>query len=50
MSGPNGTVSMSGQFTEAGGTIVVRVNGDVFANITSEGPASRSSPVLMASR
>jgi hypothetical protein len=37
MSGPNGTVSMSGQFTEAGGTIVVRVNGDVFANITSEG-------------
>ena len=38
MSGPNGTVSMSGQFTATGGTIVVRVNGDVFANITSEGP------------
>ena len=37
MSGPNGTVSMSGQFTAAGGTIAVRVNGDVFANITSDG-------------
>ena len=37
MNGPNGTVSMSGQFTAAGGTITVRVNGDVFANITSSG-------------
>jgi hypothetical protein len=37
MSGPNGTVSMSGEFTATGGTITVRVNGDVFANITSDG-------------
>jgi hypothetical protein len=37
MSGPNGTVSMSGEFTDAGGTITVRVNGDVFANVVSSG-------------
>ena len=37
MSGPNGTVSMSGQFTAAGGTITTRVNGDVFAQVTSSG-------------
>jgi hypothetical protein len=37
MSGPNGTVSMSGEFTESGGTITVRVNGDVFANVVSDG-------------
>ena len=37
MSGPNGTVSMSGQFTTDGGTITVRVNGDVFANVVSSG-------------
>ena len=37
MSGPNGTVSMSGQFTGAGGTITVRVNGDVFAHVASSG-------------
>ena len=43
MSGPNGTVSMTGQFTAAGGTIVVRVNGDEFANITSNGA---SEPVI----
>jgi hypothetical protein len=37
MSGPNGTVSMSGEFTDVGGTITVRVNGDVFANVVSSG-------------
>jgi len=37
MSGPNGMVSMSGEFTAAGGTITVRVNGDLFANIASSG-------------
>ena len=37
MSGPNGTVSMSGQFSGDGGTILVRVNGDVFAHVTSSG-------------
>ncbi len=37
MSGPNGTVSMSGDFTGTGGTITVRVNGDLFANIVSSG-------------
>jgi hypothetical protein len=35
MSGPNGAVSMSGQFTGDGGTITARVNGDLFATITS---------------
>lgn len=39
MSGPNGTVSMSGQFTGDGGTITVRVNGDVFASVTASGTA-----------
>ena len=39
MSGPNGTVSMSGQMTETGGTLDVRVNGDLFATITSTGAA-----------
>lgn len=43
MSGPNGTISMSGQFTSTGGTITVRVNGDVFAHITSDGA---SEPVI----
>jgi hypothetical protein len=37
MSGPNGTISMSGQFSGTGGTITVRVNGDVFAHVTSSG-------------
>lgn len=35
MSGPNGTLSMSGQFSNAGGAVTVRVNGNVFATITS---------------
>ena len=42
MSGPNGTVSMSGQFTADGGTITVRVNGDVFANVVSSGAGEPS--------
>ena len=37
MSGPNGSVSMSGQLTDTGGTLDVRVNGDLFATITSSG-------------
>jgi hypothetical protein len=37
MSGPNGRVSMVGQFTETGGTLTVRVNGNTFATITSSG-------------
>jgi hypothetical protein len=37
MSGPNGTVSMVGSFTQAGGTITVRVNGDHYATITASG-------------
>ena len=35
MSGPNGVVSMAGQFSESGGTLTVRVNGDVYATVTS---------------
>lgn len=37
MSGPNGSVSMSGQLTQTGGTLTVRVNGDQFATIASTG-------------
>jgi hypothetical protein len=37
MTGPNGTVSMSGQFGQTGGTVTVRVNGDLFATIVSGG-------------
>ncbi len=37
MRGPNGTVTMSGQFTETSGTVNVRVNGDAFATITTDG-------------
>ena len=37
MSGPNGTVSMSGNFTGTGGTITVRVNGDLFASVVANG-------------
>ena len=39
MSGPNGVLSMAGQFSAAGGTLTVRVNGDEFATITSSGAA-----------
>jgi hypothetical protein len=37
MSGPNGSLSMSGQFSQTGGTLTVRVNGDQFATIASTG-------------
>jgi hypothetical protein len=37
MSGPNGTVSMSGQFTETTGTLHIRVSGNAFATITTNG-------------
>lgn len=37
MSGPNGAISMSGEFSETGGTLNVGVNGRGFATITSTG-------------
>ena len=37
MRGPNGTVSLSGQFTDTNGTFNIRVNGDAFATITTTG-------------
>jgi hypothetical protein len=37
MQGPNGTVSMTGQFAETSGTLNVRINGDAFATITTTG-------------
>jgi hypothetical protein len=37
MSGPNGTVAMSGQFTETSGTLNIRINGHAFATITTDG-------------
>lgn len=37
MSGPNGSVSLSGELTETGGTLTARVNGDVFATISTSG-------------
>jgi hypothetical protein len=37
MSGPNGTVSMSGQFTDTSGTLNIAINGHAFATITSNG-------------
>lgn len=39
MSGPNGTVSMSGRFTSTGGTLTVRTGGRTFATITATGGA-----------
>jgi hypothetical protein len=35
MQGPNGTITFAGQFTSDGGTITVKVSGDLFATITS---------------
>jgi hypothetical protein len=37
MSGPNGTVSMSGEFGETSGTLNVRINGHLFATIEASG-------------
>ena len=39
MSGPNGTVSMTGQFTVNGATLTVRTGGRTFATITATGGA-----------
>jgi hypothetical protein len=37
MQGPNGTVSMAGQFTETSGNLNIKVNGHAFATITTDG-------------
>jgi hypothetical protein len=37
MRGPNGTVAMSGQFTDTSGNLNIRVNGHAFATITTDG-------------
>jgi hypothetical protein len=37
MRGPNGTVAINGQFTETTGTFNVRISGDAFATITTNG-------------
>ena len=37
MRGPNGTVTISGQFTDTDGTFNVRINGHAFATITTTG-------------
>ena len=37
MRGPNGTVTMTGEFTETTGTVNVRVNGSAFARVTTDG-------------
>jgi hypothetical protein len=37
MSGPNGTVSMSGEFSETTGSLNVRINGQLFATIETDG-------------
>ena len=37
MRGPNGTVTMGGEFSETSGTLNVRVNGSAFATITTDG-------------
>jgi hypothetical protein len=37
MRGPNGTVTMTGQFAETSGTLNVRINGTAFATITTSG-------------
>jgi len=37
MRGPNGTIAMSGQFTDTSGTLNIRVSGHAFATITTNG-------------
>jgi hypothetical protein len=37
ITGPNGSVSMTGQFTSTTGLLHVRINGDAFATITTNG-------------
>ena len=40
MAGPNGSVTMSGEFSETTGTLTVRINGDLFATIAMDGPTT----------
>ena len=42
MSGPNGSILIRGNFSDTGGTLTVRVNGDVFATITATGAGEPS--------
>jgi hypothetical protein len=37
MQGPNGTVSMGGQFTDTSGSLNIKVNGHAFATISTDG-------------
>jgi hypothetical protein len=37
MRGPNGTVTMTGEFAETSGTVHVRINGSAFATVTTDG-------------
>ncbi|HEX2249333.1 MAG TPA: hypothetical protein VHH32_03245 [Gemmatimonadales bacterium] len=37
MAGPNGTVTMSGEFSETSGTLNVRINGHLFATVETDG-------------
>jgi len=37
MAGPNGTIVLSGQFTDTSGTLNIRVSGHAFATITTDG-------------
>jgi hypothetical protein len=37
MRGPNGTIAMTGQFTDTSGNLNIRVNGAAFATITTDG-------------
>lgn len=43
--GPNGTVVLEGNFSETGGTIVVKVNGDTFATI--QGDVDDTEPTIV---
>ena len=37
MRGPNGTIAMTGEFAETTGTVHVRINGNAFATVTTDG-------------
>jgi len=39
MRGPNGTISMSGQFTSTSGSLNISINGSAFAHVTMSGTA-----------
>jgi hypothetical protein len=40
MRGPNGTVSMTGEFSETSGTVNVRINGSAFATVATDGSST----------